>query len=96
MRWDRAHINLTRSLTELLREYWEDRSHSLRREIDDLTQEMKDTTPAAEYDHIHLLLTRYAKEAQDAIDEKEKQKIRKKRGMDEEEDGAEASGNTAN
>ena len=67
LRWDEAHTCLSRELTLLMIEYWEERNNKLQKDIKDLKKKLKEEATKEEIEHIAKLLNKYTEETEDEL-----------------------------
>ena len=78
-------MTLTKTLTILTLNHWEQRKEALKKDIQELRDIISDTTPEAETKHIFDLLDKYQEETRLEIKKRDEKKIQKPQGMVEEE-----------
>ncbi len=89
IKWDEAHTRLSRELTLLMIEYWEEREYNLNKDIADLTRKLRNESTQEEFQHIEQLLHKYTEETEDELrrrEEERKKKVRKESNLDEPEE----------
>ena len=89
IRWDEAHTRLSRDLTLLMIDYWDEREQNLNKDIKDLNHKLRSEASKSEVEHIEQLLKKYTQETKDELqrrEEERKKKIREENGVDEPEE----------
>ena len=84
IRWDEAHVPLTKTLMLLTLQHWETRRERLKKDTQELRDIISDTTPEAEKVYIFSLLDKYQEETRLKI-KKNDEKISKTPGLGEQE-----------
>ncbi len=82
IKWDEAHTRLSRELTMLMIEYWEEREHNLNKDITDLTRKLRTDATKEEFEHIEKLLHKYTEETEDELRRREEERKKKIRPED--------------
>ncbi len=83
--WEKAHSDLNRSLTEILKQHWEERYQLLERQYNETLTPLKERSSGEETDHILQLLKKSEDETLELLRSKnEKKKVPKENTMEEE------------
>ena len=74
LRWDEAHTNLSRELTFLMIEYWEERKNKLLLDINEIEETLNAEATKEEVTHIQSLLKKYVEETEDELQRREERR----------------------
>ncbi len=86
LEWEKAHSDLNRTLTEILKNHWQERYILLERQYQETLKPIEDRGNKKETAHITALLKKSEDETIEALKERdEKKKIQKEPGVEEEE-----------
>ena len=77
IKWDEAHTRLSRELTLLMVEYWEEREYNLNKDIADLKRKLSNEATKEEFEHIEKLLRKYIEETEDELQRREEERKKK-------------------
>ncbi len=83
--WEKAHSDLNRTLTEILKEHWQERYELLQQQYNETLAPLQERSTREETDHILQLLQKSEKETLEELKSKnEKKKISKENTMEKE------------
>ena len=85
LKWERAHVKLSRSLTEILVDYWTRRYQKTNQEWEDLWRTLEEQTTEEELKHIKDLIQKTKDETEQRIAEAEQKKVHTTEAMETEE-----------
>ena len=93
LKWERAHVELSKSLTAILQEYWQKRYNSLSEDQEDLWTSLRDNCTREEFTHITSLINKTKDETIQRINDAEKKKADTTEEMETEETTTEEKDN---
>ena len=85
LKWEKAHVDLSKSLTEILHEYWSKRFITQTESLEQLWTALRETATEEEYTHITSLINKSKEETLQRIHDAEKKKIHSPEAMETEE-----------
>ena len=85
LKWERAHVQLSRTLTEILHEYWTNHNHTQKEIFENLWSSLREEATEEEQTHITSLLNKTKEETIQRIHDAEKKKIYNPEAMETEE-----------
>ena len=72
LKWERAHLTMARTLTQILRDHWKERIDNLSNTFQELQHSLSTAAIDEELAYIHELLAKYEEEALKEINEQRK------------------------
>ena len=85
LQWEKAHIDLNKTLTELLRKHWDVRKTSLLKEYEQSLDNIRKSSSPGVLNHILKLLDQYQSETSAELHERTKKKMASTRKVDKKE-----------